>query len=233
MARRGRPRAPRGARAASRLAGGRPRAVRGVERRPARDGALPCDAHARRVGRDGAEAGAAALRRARLRPLGARGPRGQRRSSASSAFWRPTFEARFTPCVEVGWRLAFPYWGRGYATEAARDAIGFGFDEAGLDEIVSFTVPGEPPLDRSDGAARDALRRRVRASAAPARPPAAGTRPLPAPASGAAGSDGDCGGGGARSRPAGADLPPLRRARPGAYRERGRRLGRPGREARS
>lgn len=52
-----------------------------------------------------------------------------------------TFESRFTPCVEVGWRLAAPYWGRGYATEAARAAIAFGFTDAGLEEIVSFTVP--------------------------------------------------------------------------------------------
>ena len=53
----------------------------------------------------------------------------------------PTFEAHFTPCVEIGWRLAAPYWGRGYATEAARAAVAFGFAEAGLAEIVSFTVP--------------------------------------------------------------------------------------------
>ena len=52
----------------------------------------------------------------------------------------PRFEARFMPCVEVGWRLARAHWGRGYATEAARAAIAFGFDEAGLDEIVSFTA---------------------------------------------------------------------------------------------
>jgi len=51
------------------------------------------------------------------------------------------FEAPFTPAVEVGWRLAAGQWGRGYATEAAREAIRYGFDEAGLDEIVSFTVP--------------------------------------------------------------------------------------------
>jgi RimJ/RimL family protein N-acetyltransferase len=43
--------------------------------------------------------------------------------------------------VEVGWRLAREHWGRGYATEAAREALRFGFTEVGLDEIVSFTVP--------------------------------------------------------------------------------------------
>ena len=53
----------------------------------------------------------------------------------------PTFEARFTPCVEIGWRLAFAAWGHGYATEAARLAIAYGFAEGGLTEIVSFTVP--------------------------------------------------------------------------------------------
>jgi RimJ/RimL family protein N-acetyltransferase len=51
-----------------------------------------------------------------------------------------TFDADFTPCVEIGWRLAFEHWGKGYATEAGRLAIGFGFEESG-DEIVSFTVP--------------------------------------------------------------------------------------------
>ena len=53
----------------------------------------------------------------------------------------PAFEAHFTPCVEIGWRLAFPFWGNGYATEAARVAVAFGFTTADLDEIVSFTVP--------------------------------------------------------------------------------------------
>lgn len=52
-----------------------------------------------------------------------------------------TFEAHFTPCVEVGWRVAFEHWGHGYATEAARAAVTFGFEEADLDEIVSFTAP--------------------------------------------------------------------------------------------
>ncbi|MEX2288063.1 MAG: GNAT family N-acetyltransferase [Planctomycetaceae bacterium] len=53
----------------------------------------------------------------------------------------PRFESHFTPCVEVGWRLAPEYWGRGYATEAARAALEFGFGKLRLDEIVSFTVP--------------------------------------------------------------------------------------------
>jgi RimJ/RimL family protein N-acetyltransferase len=52
-----------------------------------------------------------------------------------------TFDAPFTPAVEVGWRLARVHWGRGYATEGARAAIAFGFDVHGLEEIVSFTTP--------------------------------------------------------------------------------------------
>jgi RimJ/RimL family protein N-acetyltransferase len=51
----------------------------------------------------------------------------------------PGFSAHFTPCVEVGWRLAFEYWGRGYATEAARLALGYGFGTLALSEVVSFT----------------------------------------------------------------------------------------------
>jgi ribosomal-protein-alanine N-acetyltransferase len=53
----------------------------------------------------------------------------------------PSFDAWFTPCVEVGWRLSREHWGHGYATEAARAALTHGFDVVGLDEIVSFTVP--------------------------------------------------------------------------------------------
>ena len=53
----------------------------------------------------------------------------------------PRFEAAFTPCVEIGWRLAQAFWGHGYATEAARVALAVGFGQAALNEIVSFTVP--------------------------------------------------------------------------------------------
>jgi RimJ/RimL family protein N-acetyltransferase len=54
----------------------------------------------------------------------------------------PVFEASFTPCVEIGWRLARPWWGRGLATEGARAVLEFGFKNFDLPEIVSFTVPG-------------------------------------------------------------------------------------------
>ena len=53
---------------------------------------------------------------------------------------RPSFQAAFTPCVEVGWRLAYEHWGHGYATEAGRVAMGFGFAVLDLPEIVSFTT---------------------------------------------------------------------------------------------
>jgi RimJ/RimL family protein N-acetyltransferase len=54
--------------------------------------------------------------------------------------WVPTLKAHFTPCVEIGWRLAFEHWGRGYATEAARRALALGFGPLGLAEVVSFTT---------------------------------------------------------------------------------------------
>ena len=54
---------------------------------------------------------------------------------------KQVFEAPFTPAAEIGWRLAPAHWGQGYATEAARAAIAWGFSERGLTDIVSFTVP--------------------------------------------------------------------------------------------
>jgi ribosomal-protein-alanine N-acetyltransferase len=54
--------------------------------------------------------------------------------------WPAEFPAHFTPAVEIGWRLARSAWGKGYATEAARRALEFGFDELGLSAIVSFTA---------------------------------------------------------------------------------------------
>ncbi|HEY2385389.1 MAG TPA: GNAT family N-acetyltransferase [Candidatus Binatia bacterium] len=54
----------------------------------------------------------------------------------------PLFAATFTPCTEIGWRLASQHWGHGYASEAARAALGYGFERLGLDEIVAFTSAG-------------------------------------------------------------------------------------------
>jgi RimJ/RimL family protein N-acetyltransferase len=53
---------------------------------------------------------------------------------------RPAWSAAFTPCTEVGWRLARSAWGQGYATEAARAALDVAFGPGGLDEVVSFTA---------------------------------------------------------------------------------------------
>ena len=47
--------------------------------------------------------------------------------------------------IEVGWRLARTAWGHGYATEAARASVAYGFDHAGLDEIVSVTAVVNAP----------------------------------------------------------------------------------------
>jgi RimJ/RimL family protein N-acetyltransferase len=52
----------------------------------------------------------------------------------------PHFEAHFTPCIEIGWRLAAEFWGRGLATEGARAVLAFGFESLGVDQIVSFTT---------------------------------------------------------------------------------------------
>ena len=54
----------------------------------------------------------------------------------------PSYTAPFTPCVELGWRLARQCWGQGFATEAARAALEFGFETVDLPEIVALTVPG-------------------------------------------------------------------------------------------
>ncbi len=52
-----------------------------------------------------------------------------------------SYEAHFTPAVEVAWRFARAYWGRGYATEAARAALDYGFEKLALAEIVATMVP--------------------------------------------------------------------------------------------
>lgn len=53
----------------------------------------------------------------------------------------PSFQARFAPCVEIGWRLSAAHWGQGLATEGAREVIRHAFEDLHLSGLVSFTVP--------------------------------------------------------------------------------------------
>jgi len=52
---------------------------------------------------------------------------------------KPDAVLPFSPCVEIGWRLAKNYWGKGYATEAAKAVLKYAFETLQLDEVVSFT----------------------------------------------------------------------------------------------
>ncbi len=56
--------------------------------------------------------------------------------------YTPQFEAHFTPCTEIGWRLDAAHWGRGLATEGARAVLDSAFERTGLREVVSFTSEG-------------------------------------------------------------------------------------------
>jgi RimJ/RimL family protein N-acetyltransferase len=53
----------------------------------------------------------------------------------------PAFQAHFTPCVEIGWRLSADYWGRGLATEAAGSIVRLAFESLALNALIAFTVP--------------------------------------------------------------------------------------------
>jgi RimJ/RimL family protein N-acetyltransferase len=52
-----------------------------------------------------------------------------------------TFQAHFTPCVEIGWRIDEPYWHKGLATEGSRAVVDYAFKRLRLDALVSFTAP--------------------------------------------------------------------------------------------
>jgi RimJ/RimL family protein N-acetyltransferase len=60
----------------------------------------------------------------------------------------PRFEAHFTPCVEIGWRLDAKVWNQGLATEGARETLRYAFEDLHLPEVVSFTVPANLPSRR-------------------------------------------------------------------------------------
>ncbi len=63
-------------------------------------------------------------------------------------FHRATFEANFTPCIEIGWRLKKDAWGYGYATEGASACLQYGFNTLGLEEVYSFTADINEPSKR-------------------------------------------------------------------------------------
>lgn len=50
-----------------------------------------------------------------------------------------TFKAHFTPATEIGWRIAYKHWGKGYATEAAKAILHYAFTDLKIAEVVSFT----------------------------------------------------------------------------------------------
>ena len=51
----------------------------------------------------------------------------------------PIAELPFSPCVEIGWRLALQFWGKGYATEAAAASLHVAFEQLKLDDVCAFT----------------------------------------------------------------------------------------------
>jgi RimJ/RimL family protein N-acetyltransferase len=60
----------------------------------------------------------------------------------------PNFEAHFTPCVEIGWRLGAAHWNQGLATEGAAAALRWGLDQLRIPEIVAFAVRENRPSRR-------------------------------------------------------------------------------------
>lgn len=48
----------------------------------------------------------------------------------------------FAPCIDIGWRLASPFWGKGYATEGAKEVLHYSFENLKLEEIVAMATIG-------------------------------------------------------------------------------------------
>ncbi len=63
-------------------------------------------------------------------------------------FASPRFEAWFTPCIEIGWRMRRKFWGKGVATEGAAACLGMGFGEFGFGDVYSFTSEINTPSRR-------------------------------------------------------------------------------------
>ena len=69
-----------------------------------------------------------------------------------TGFMIPDFVSFFSPCVEIGWRIKREEWNKGYATEAAKACLGYGFDKLKFDEVYSFTsilnLPSEKVMQK-------------------------------------------------------------------------------------
>lgn len=65
-----------------------------------------------------------------------------------AGFHEATFEADFTPCIEIGWRLKRSVWNQGYATEAALGALAFAKENTSINEIYSFTATLNKPSEQ-------------------------------------------------------------------------------------
>lgn len=59
-----------------------------------------------------------------------------------------TFESKFTPCIEIGWRLRKEFWNKGYATEGANACLNYGFNHLKFKEIHSFCPEINLPSER-------------------------------------------------------------------------------------
>lgn len=120
------------------LEGGGSGAVRRTERRPGRDGffSLPpwtrdeSDASFNRIQKHWSDYG-----------FGVWVVEIQGQFAGTLGFHRPRFEAFFTPCVEIGYRLMPRWWNQGFATEAGQAALCYVFERVGLEEIVAYTTP--------------------------------------------------------------------------------------------
>ena len=69
-----------------------------------------------------------------------------------TGFAHPSFQAYFTPCIEIGWRIDSPYWNKGLGTEAATACLTYGFQNLGFDKVYSFTsifnIPSEKLMQK-------------------------------------------------------------------------------------
>jgi len=56
-----------------------------------------------------------------------------------------TYDAPFTPCVDIGWRLAQEHWGKGFATEGAKACLNYAFNDMGIKTIFSVASIANKP----------------------------------------------------------------------------------------